>query len=98
MYQFLSKGQKNLWHIYSFYHISVQCFLPQQDATLQLATERDRLMSDPLLASVTFQLALGQTTIQVELEMMACLLFVNIEVEELNVEQVQYRGDLVDLL
>ena len=55
-------------------------------------------MSDPLLASVTFELALGQTTIQVELEMMECLVFVTIEVEELKVDKVQYRGDFVDLL
>ena len=41
-------------------------------------------MSDPFLASVTFELALGQTTVQVELEMTVCLSFVTIEVEELS--------------
>jgi hypothetical protein len=45
-------------------------------------------MSDPLIASVTIELALGQTTIQVEVEMMVCLSFVTIEVEELSVDKV----------
>jgi hypothetical protein len=58
----------------------------------------DILLSDPLLAIVTFELALGQTTIEVELEMMVCPLCVTIKVEELNADKVQYCGDLVDLL
>ena len=55
-------------------------------------------MSDPFLASVTFELALGQTTVQVELEMTVCLSFVTIEVEELSVDKVHFRGDLINLL
>jgi len=55
-------------------------------------------MSNPLLASVKFELALGQTTIQVKVDMMVYLLFVIIEVEEPSVDQVHFRGDLVNLL
>jgi hypothetical protein len=51
-----------------------------------------------LFACVAFELALGQTTIQVELGMMVCLSFVTIEVEELSVDKVHFRGDLINLL
>ncbi len=57
----------------------------------------DILLSDPLLAILTFDLAPGQTSIEVELEMMLCPLFVTIKVEDLNPKTVKYCGYLVDL-
>ena len=35
--QYPSKGQSTLWQMRSFFHVNFWCFLPQYDATMQLA-------------------------------------------------------------
>jgi hypothetical protein len=51
-----------------------------------------------LLASVTIELTLIQTSIQVELKTLVCLLLVAIEVKELSIDEVHIRGHSINLL
>jgi len=61
------------------------------------ATERNRPVPDSLFARVTTELAFGQVSIQVQLEMTICLMFVTIEVEELSLGKVHFGGNLINL-